>query len=58
MEEALPKTLKEAREQLERRMIRDALLRHQGRISDASRELGLSRATCIELALKLGIAVT
>jgi DNA-binding NtrC family response regulator len=40
--EALPKTLKEAREQLERRMILAALRRHKGGISEASRELGLS----------------
>jgi two-component system NtrC family response regulator len=54
---ALPaETLKEARESVEREMVRDALQRHRGRITPAALELGISRPTLYELMEKLGIA--
>ncbi|MBE0656225.1 MAG: PEP-CTERM-box response regulator transcription factor [Bryobacteraceae bacterium] len=53
---ALPaQTLKEARESLEREMVRDALRRHRGKITSAAAELGVSRPTLYELVEKLGI---
>jgi two-component system NtrC family response regulator len=51
-----PETLKEARESVEREMVRDALQRHSGRITPAALELGISRPTLYELMEKLGIA--
>jgi two-component system, NtrC family, response regulator len=51
-----PQTLKEARESVEREMVRDALQRHRGRITPAALELGISRPTLYELMEKLGIA--
>ena len=51
-----PETLKEARESVEREMVRDALQRHKGRITPAALELGISRPTLYELMEKLGIA--
>jgi two-component system NtrC family response regulator len=53
---APPQTLKEARESLEREIVRDALRRHQGKITSAAAELGISRPTLYELMEKLGIA--
>ncbi len=50
-----PKTLKEARETLETRLIRESLQRHQGKISRAAEELGVSRPTLYEMMDKLGI---
>jgi two-component system NtrC family response regulator len=50
-----PQTLKEARESVEREMVRDALRRHRGRVT-AALELGISRPTLCELMEKLGIA--
>jgi two-component system, NtrC family, response regulator len=50
-----PLTLKEAREDLEREMIRQALKRSGGKISNAATELGISRPTFYELMEKLGI---
>ena len=50
-----PQTLKEARESVEREMIRDALRRHRGKITSAALELGISRPTLYELMEKLGI---
>ena len=50
-----PETLKEARESVEREMVRDALQRHKGRITPAALELGISRPTLYELMEKLGI---
>jgi transcriptional regulator of acetoin/glycerol metabolism len=38
-------------------MVLDALVRHGGRISEVSQELGVSRHAFLELAVKLGIAV-
>jgi two-component system NtrC family response regulator len=53
---ALPsKTLKEARESVEREMIQNALRRHRGKITSAAVELGVSRPTLYELMEKLGI---
>jgi two-component system NtrC family response regulator len=54
---ALPaQTLKEARECVEREMVQDALRRHNGRITPAALELGVSRPTLYELMERLGIA--
>jgi two-component system, NtrC family, response regulator len=50
------KTLKEAREDLERQMIEDVLRKHGGKISPAALELGISRPTFYELLEKLGIS--
>jgi two-component system, NtrC family, response regulator len=55
--EALPTaTLKEARENIEREMVLQALKRNAGKISAASIELGISRPTLYELIEKLGIS--
>jgi two-component system NtrC family response regulator len=48
-------TLKEARETLEREVVKRTLDRHSGRISAAAAELGISRPTLYELMEKLGI---
>jgi two-component system, NtrC family, response regulator len=48
-------TLKEARENIEREMVQQALNRNGGRISAAATELGISRPTLYELMEKLGI---
>lgn len=48
-------TLREARERLEREMIRQALRRSAGRISTAAAELGISRPTLYDLMQKLGL---
>jgi two-component system, NtrC family, response regulator len=53
---AMPQTLKEAREAVERELVRAALRRHGGKISSAATELGISRPTLYELMEKLGIA--
>jgi two-component system NtrC family response regulator len=50
-----PRTLKEARESVERELVRDALRRHGGKITSAALELGISRPTLYELMEKLGI---
>jgi two-component system NtrC family response regulator len=50
--------LKDAREALERDMIRDALRKTSGNISAAAAELGVSRPTFYELMEKLGIQKT
>ena len=53
--EVLPTaTLKEARENIEREMVLQALKRNAGKISAASIELGISRPTLYELIEKLG----
>jgi two-component system NtrC family response regulator len=55
--EALPAvTLREAREAIEREMVKRTLDRHSGKISAAAAELGISRPTLYELMEKLGIA--
>lgn len=47
--------LKEARENLEREMILEALRRNSGRISQAATDLGVSRPTLYDLMDKLGL---
>jgi len=49
-------TLKQAREQVERDMVQQALKRHSGRITAAAADLGISRPTLYELMEKLSIA--
>ena len=51
-----PQTLKEARENVERELVEDALRRHGGKITSAALELGISRPTLYELMEKLGIS--
>ena len=51
-----PRTLREARESVERELVEDALRRHGGKITSAAQELGISRPTLYELMEKLGIA--
>jgi len=53
---AAPQTLKEAREEVEREIVQNALRRHGGKITSAAVELGVSRPTLYELMEKLGIA--
>lgn len=48
-------TIKDAREAVERQMIRQALRKYSGKIAPAAAELGLSRPTIYELMDKLGI---
>ena len=50
-----PQTLKEAREEVERAIVQDALRRHRGKITPAALDLGVSRPTLYELMEKLGI---
>jgi two-component system, NtrC family, response regulator len=49
-------TLREAREQVEREMVQQALKKNSGRITAAAADLGISRPTLYELMEKLGIA--
>jgi len=49
-------TLKQARENVERELVEQALKKHSGRISAAATELGISRPTLYELMDKLGIS--
>jgi two-component system NtrC family response regulator len=49
------RTLKEARESLERELVQQALRRHGGKISPAAMDLGVSRPTLYELMDKLGL---
>jgi len=51
-------SLREAKEQLEREMVQQALRKHSGKITSASVELGISRPTLYELMDKLGIQKT
>ena len=53
---AVPQTLKEAREEVEREIVQEALRRHRGKVTSAAQELGVSRPTLYELMEKLGIA--
>jgi two-component system, NtrC family, response regulator len=48
-------SLKDARESLEREMIKNSLRKHSGKISAAATDLGISRPTFYELMAKLGI---
>ena len=50
-----PQTLKQAREDVEREIVQDALRRHRGKITAAALDLGVSRPTLYELMEKLGI---
>jgi two-component system NtrC family response regulator len=54
--QTIPTNLKDARENLERDMIQNALRKHSGKISPAASELGVSRPTLYDLMDKLGIA--
>jgi two-component system, NtrC family, response regulator len=49
------RTLKEAREMVERELIDSALRRHNNKIAPAAQELGISRPTFYELMEKLGM---
>jgi two-component system NtrC family response regulator len=49
------RSLKEAREDIERQMVSQALQRHGGKITAAAMDLGISRPTFYELMEKLGI---
>ncbi len=51
-----PATLREAREAVEKEMVQSALKRHQGKITSAAAELGISRPTLYELMEKLEIS--
>jgi two-component system, NtrC family, response regulator len=48
-------TLKEARETVERELVESALARHDGNMSRAAEDLGVSRPTLYELVEKLGV---
>jgi two-component system NtrC family response regulator len=48
-------TLKEAREALERNLIKGAMAANNGNLSRTAAELGISRPTLYELIEKLGI---
>jgi two-component system NtrC family response regulator len=50
------RTLKQAREQVERDVIQQALRRHSGKITAAAADLGISRPTLYELMEKLSIS--
>jgi two-component system, NtrC family, response regulator len=50
-----PRGLKEAREELERMMVVQALQRRNGKITSAAADLGISRPTLYELMEKLGV---
>jgi two-component system NtrC family response regulator len=49
------RTLREARETIEREVVEDALCRHNHKIAPAAAELGISRPTFYELMEKLGL---
>ncbi|HOO91222.1 MAG TPA: PEP-CTERM-box response regulator transcription factor [Syntrophales bacterium] len=49
-------TLKEARETLEKELIKKALFQNQGNITKASQELGISRPTLYDLMERFGIS--
>jgi two-component system NtrC family response regulator len=49
-------TLREAREEVEKEMVEQALRRHRGKITAAAIELGISRPTLYELMEKLGVS--
>lgn len=54
-ENGAPRSLRVARENLEREMVLHALQQHNGKITPAAAELGISRPTFYELMEKLGI---
>jgi two-component system NtrC family response regulator len=49
-------TLREERERLERKIIKRALLRHDGNLTQVASDLGISRPTLYDLMEKLGIS--
>lgn len=49
------KRLKEAREEVERELVQQAIIRNKGNMTQAAGELGISRPTLYELLEKLGI---
>ena len=49
------RSLKEAREEVERQMVQEALRKHGSNITAAASELGVSRPTLYELMEKLGM---
>lgn len=53
--EAPARSLKEAREEVDRQMVQEALRKHGSNITSAANELGVSRPTLYELMEKLGI---
>ena len=53
LEGTASQTLKEARENVERAIVQEALRRHQGKITAAALDLGISRPTLYELMEKL-----
>ena len=53
--EAPARRLKEAREEVDRQMVQEALRKHGSKISSAATELGISRPTLYELMDKLGV---
>jgi two-component system NtrC family response regulator len=53
-----PRSLREVREGAEREVVQQALLRHNGKMSRAAEELGISRPTLYELVEKLGLGKT
>jgi two-component system, NtrC family, response regulator len=55
MEPEAPRTLKEAREGVEREVVLQALQRHKGKVSPAAEDLGVTRPTLYDLIEKLGI---
>jgi two-component system NtrC family response regulator len=48
-------TLRDARETIERQVVRQALSRHGGKIAPAAADLGISRPMLYELMEKLGL---
>jgi two-component system NtrC family response regulator len=50
------RTLKDARDELEKMMLEEALRRSNGKISRAAQELGISRPTFYEMMEKLGVS--
>jgi two-component system NtrC family response regulator len=54
-EDSLPVTLKSAREQADRRAIRQALARSENNISNTAKLLGISRPTLYDLMKQYGL---
>jgi two-component system NtrC family response regulator len=48
-------TLKEAKERLEKEMIKDSLEKYKGNLAKISRSLGIARSTIYDLIEKYGI---
>src|SRR5262249_27494242 len=56
LEKSSATTLKQAREHVERELVKQALMRNSGKITSAAADLGVSRPTFYELMEKLGIS--